>query len=189
MNKICIGILILIMVVVSILGLTSPTTVNNPTLKTFDKGGISLQYPGNWNEKPIPQNDQNLTAQSGFQMLNIILEGNNLADYTVYMGIGKGNINNNNLSEASDRLYKHYISSESGDYLLKTNTTLKNGYPAIEYVYGGTGASSGKPLDCKTYIFTKDYKTAYYIQFATPRGGFLKNKSIFQAIMDSVVIN
>ena len=182
-------IFILLIVVVGVSGCTSQTTGTNTTLKTFSKEGITLQYPGNWSEKPIPANDQNLTSKSGFKMLTIILEGNSLADYTVYMGIGKSNITNNNLSEAADRLYRNYISSESGDYLIKTNTTLKNGYPTIEYTYGGTGASSGKALDCKTYIFTKDNKTAYYIQFATPRGGFLPYKTIFQNIMDSVTIN
>lgn len=181
-------ILILLLAVVGISGCTSQTGTNN-TMKTFSKEGISLQYPGNWSEKELPKKDQNLTSQSGFKLLTIILEGNNLNDYTVYMGIGKGNINNNNLSEAADRLYRNYISTESGDYLLKTNTTLKNGYQAIEYTYGGTGVSSGRSLDCKTYIFTKDNKTAYYIQFATPRGGFLKNKAIFQGIMDSVTIS
>lgn len=189
LKKIYLGVFALILIVVMVSGCTSQSTGNGTNLKTYNNSGISLQYPGNWNEKPIPQNDQNLTSQSGFNMLTIILEGNNLEDYTVYMGIGKGNINNNNLSEASERLYKHYISTESGDYLIKTNTTLKNGYPAIEYTYGGNGASSGKKLDCKTYIFTKDNKTAYYIQFATPRGGFLQYKNIFQNIMDSVVIN
>jgi hypothetical protein len=178
-----------ILAVVGISGCTSQTTGNNTTMKTFSKEGITLQYPGNWSEKAIPANDQNLTSQSGFTMLTIILEGNSLKDYTVYMGIGKGTIKNNNLTEAADRLYRNYISTESGDYLLKTNTTLKNGYQAIEYTYGGTGVSSGRSLDCLTYIFTKDNKTAYYIQFATPRGSFLKNKAIFQSIMDSVTIS
>lgn len=104
------------------------------------------------------------------------------------MGIGKSNITAGNLSEAADRLYKYYISAEAGDYLNKTNITLKNGYNGFEYVYGGTGASSGKSLDCKTYIFTKDNKTAYYIQFATPRGGFEPYSNIFQNILNSTTI-
>lgn len=189
MKKIYICVLFLLLLVVTVSGCTSQNTGTNTTMKTFSKDGISLQYPGNWSEKQIPQKDQNLTSQSGFQMLTIILEGNSLQDYTVYMGIGKGNLTNGNLSEAGDRLYRNYISTESGDYLIKTNITLKNGYQGIEYTYGGTGVSSGRALDCKTYIFTKDNKTAYYIQFATPRGGFLQYKSIFQSIMDSVTIS
>jgi hypothetical protein len=171
-------------------GCTSQTGGNNHTTnKTFDKDGISLQYPGNWSEKPIPANDQNLTAQSGFKMLTIILQGNEMKDYTVYMGIGKSNMTSGNLQEASDRLYKYYISSEAGDYFNVTNITLKNGYRGYEYIYGGTGASSGKSLDCKTYIFTKDNQTAYYIQFATPRGGFEQYYNIFQNILNSVTLN
>jgi len=178
-----ISIIFLFVAVVITSGCTSQTTENN---KTFDKGGISFKYPGNWSEKPIPANDQNLTAQSGFQMLTVILEGNGMKDYTVYVGVGKSNMTAGNLQEAADRLYKYYISAEAGDYFNATNVTLKNGYYGFEYAYGGTGASSRKALDCKTYIFTKDNKTAYYIQFATPRGGFEQYKTIIQNIVDSV---
>jgi len=182
-------IFLIVALVVFVSGCTSQNGGNNTTgYKTFDKEGISLQYPGNWSEKAIPQNDENLTAQSGFKMLTIILQGDSIDNYTVYMGIGKSNITAGNLSEAADRLYKYYISAEAGDYLNKTNITLKNGYNGFEYVYGGTGASSGKSLDCKTYIFTKDNKTAYYIQFATPRGGFEQYNTIFQSILNSTTI-
>ncbi len=183
------GLIGILIVVVMASGCTNLAGGNNTSYKTFDKDGISLQYPGNWSEKEIPANDQNLTSQSGFKMLTIVLEGNTLQDYTVYMGIGKSNITAGNLSEAADRLYKYYISAEAGDYLNITNITLKNGYQGFEYTYGGTGASSGKSLECKTYIFTKDNKTAYYIQFATPKGGFIQYKTVFQNIIDSVKIN
>ncbi len=182
-------IFLIIAVVVLVSGCTTQTNGNNTTsYKTFDKEGISLQYPGNWSEKAIPQNDENLTAQSGFKMLTIILQGDSIENYTVYMGIGKSNITAGNLSEAADRLYKYYISAEAGDYLNKTSITLKNGYNGFEYVYSGTGASSGKSLDCKTYIFTKDNTTAYYIQFATPKGGFEPYNTIFQSILNSTTI-
>lgn len=189
-GKIYIISILFLAVVVFVSGCTSQNGENNTTTyKSFDKEGISLQYPGNWSEKAIPENDQNLTSQSGFKMLTIILEGNTMQDYTVYMGIGMSNITSGNLREASNRLYKYYISAEAGDYLNKTNITLKNGYNGFVYTYGGTGASSGKALDCKTYIFTKNNKTAYYIQFATPKGGFQQYNTIFQNILDSVTIN
>ncbi|MDO5836999.1 MAG: hypothetical protein Q4P17_10860 [Methanobacterium sp.] len=185
------SVVFLLLAVVVVSGCTTQTTGNNSTdaNKTFDKAGLSLQYPGNWSEKPIPANDQNLTTQSGFKMLTIVLDGNDIQNYTAYMGIGQSNITAGNLTEAANRLYQYYISAEAGDYSNSTNITLKNGYSGYEYTYGGTGASSGKSLDCKTYIFTKDNKTAYYIQFATPRGGFEPYKNIFQNIMDSVTIN
>ncbi len=179
----------LLAAVILVSGCTTQTSGNNTTtFKTFDKDGISLQYPGNWSEKPIPANDQNLTTQSGFKMLTIILQGNEMKDYTVYMGIGKSNMTMGNLKEAGERLYKYYISAEAGDYFNVTNITLKNGYQGYEYVYGGTGASSGRSLDQKTYLFTKDNQTAYFIQFATPRGGFEPYANIFQSILDSVTI-
>jgi hypothetical protein len=182
-------IILFIAIAVVVAGCTSQTGGNNSkNYKSFDKEGISLQYPGNWSEKAIPTTDENLTSQSGFKTLTIILEGNTMQDYTVYMGIGKSNITTGNLSEATNRLYKYYISAEAGDYLYKTTITQKNGYQGLEYTYGGTGASSGKSLDCKTHIFTKDNKTTYYIQFATPKGGFEQYKTIFQNIMDSVTI-
>ncbi|MBI5458968.1 PsbP-related protein [Methanobacterium sp.] len=180
----------LLLAVVVISGCTTQSTGNNTSSnKTFAQDGISFQYPGNWSEKAIPATDVNLTTQSGFKMLTILLEGNDMNDYTVYMGIGKSNMTAGNLTEAADRLFKYYITAEAGDYLNTTNVTLKNGYSGYEYIYGGTGASSGKVLDCKTYIFTKDNKTAYYIQFATPRGGFESHQNTFQNILNSVTIN
>jgi len=185
------SVVFLLLAVVVISGCTTQSTGNNTTNsnKTFAKEGISFQYPGNWSEKAIPANDANLTTQSGFKMITILLEGNDMKDYTVYMGIGKSNMTAGNLTEAANRLFKYYITAEAGDYLNTTNITLKNGYSGYEYTYGGTGASSGKALDCKTYIFTKDNKTAYYIQFATPRGGFEPYKTTFGNILNSVTLS
>jgi hypothetical protein len=184
--KYIVSILIVLLAVVFVSGCTTQSTTS---LNNFSSDGISFQYPGNWSVKPIPANDLNLTSQSGFKMLGVLLDGNELKDYTAYVGIGKGNLTQGNLTEAANRLYKYYISAESGDYLTKTNITLKNGYKGFKYVYGGTGASSNKSLDSVTYIFTKDNQTVYYIQFAVPRGLLDQNSNNFQRLIDSVTIN
>ncbi len=178
-------ILFVLIAAVSLSGCTSQNS-NSTGYKTFNVEGMSFQYPVTWNDKPIPANDANLTSQSGFKMLGVILDGNEMKDYTAYVGIGKGNITGGNLTEAANRLYKYYISAESGDYLSKTYVTLQNGYSGYVYNYGGTGASSKKALDSQTYILTKDNKTAYYIQFATPRGGFEQYREKFQSLINSI---
>lgn len=189
MNSLKIGIIILSIAAVLGSGCTTSDTGNNTNhLKTFDKGGISFSYPQNWTEMPLSEDDKKLTAQAGFEQLGKIMEGNELKDYTVYVGIAELNITDGNFQEAASRLYKTYISTISSDYLNITNITLKNGYTGYEYVHGGAGALSGRTLDIKTYVFTKDNKTVYYIQFATPRGGFESNQGKFQAVLDSVII-
>lgn len=180
-------VLLIAIAIILVSGCTSQNS-NSTGYKSFDVEGISFNYPGNWTIKPIPANDLNLTTQSGYKMLGVILEGNEMKDYTVYVGIGKTNMTGGNLTEAANRLYKYYISAESGDYLSKTSITLKNGYTGYIYNYGGTGASSNKSLDSTTYIFTKNNQTAYYIQFATPRGLIEPNKQTIQNIVDSVQI-
>lgn len=161
---------------------------NSTGYKTFELEGISFQYPGNWTLISTPANDGNLTSQSGYKVLGVIVQGTGLQDYNAILEIGKTSIRGGNLTEAADRLYKYYISAESGDYLNKTAITLKNGYTGYLYTYGGTGASSGKSVDVQTYIITKDNQTAYYLQFGTPKGLFEQKKATFQAIVDSIKI-
>lgn len=160
----------------------------NTNFKTFDKEGISLQYPGNWVEQPIPANDNALANQSGFKIIGVFMEGGGIENYTFYMGIAISNITNSNLTEAAERLNSIFISKEANYAPIVTETTLKNGYESYVYAYNGTGASSGLTIYEKTYVFTKDNKTAYYIMLTTPRSNLGENENIMQKIIDSVNI-
>jgi hypothetical protein len=86
-------------------------------------------------------------------------------------------------------LYKNFIFKEGGNTVTTAQTTLKSGYESYVYYYNGTGASSGRIISERTYVFTRDNKTAFYIMFATPRNSTEENNEIIQKIMDSVIIN
>jgi hypothetical protein len=155
--------------------------------KTFDKAGLSLQYPGNWTEISIPATDQNLANQSGFNITGVFIDGQSINNYTFLMEIAVANITDSNLTAAADKLNNNYIIKEANTAPYVNRTTLKNGYEAIVYNYNGTGASSHLTIYETTYVFTKDNKTAYYILFATSNNTS-QNQQIIQNIMDSVTI-
>lgn len=154
----------------------------------FDKEGIYLEYPGNWNENPIPSNDQELAQKSGFNIIGVFLEGWTIQNYTYYMGIAQGDLSNGNLTEAADRLYNNFIIREADDHVEVNIIRLKNGYQTHVYTYNGTGVSSGKKIYERTYIFTKDYKKAYYVMLTSINPSIQENNQIWQSIMDTVLI-
>ncbi|MCE5214326.1 MAG: hypothetical protein LLF83_06355 [Methanobacterium sp.] len=174
-------ILLLAMVFIMIFGCTS-------NYQTFDKEGIILQYSGNWSENPIPTNDNTLANKSGFKIIGVYLEWGTIENYTYYMGIATGNLTNGNLNESADRLYNNFIIKEANTPPEINHTTLKNGYPCIIYTYNGTGASSGQTIFERTYIFTKDNKTVYYVMLTTRRTSGDEKYRVFQNIADSVII-
>jgi hypothetical protein len=176
----------IILLVAAIVAIISGCTSNN--YQTFQNDDISLQYPGNWREQPNPTNDDTLANKSGFKIMKVFLEGKGIEKYTFYMGVAVGNITNSNLTEAADRIYNNFILKEADYTPIITRTTLKNSYEVYIYTYNGTGASSSLTIYEKTYIFTKDYKTVYYVMFATPRSNLEENQNIMQNIMDSVTI-
>lgn len=172
---------LLLVAVVMVSGCTS-------NYQNFDKEGISIQYPGNWSENPIPANDQNPANKSGFNIIGVFLEGGTIENYTYYMGVAAGNITNSNLTEAADRLYNNFIIKEANSQPIINRINLKNGYECIVYTYNGTGVSSGQIIYEQTYITTKDNKTAYYVMLTTRRSSGEERNQIFQEIMDSVII-
>lgn len=159
------------------------------TYKTFDRAGLSLQYPGNWTEIGIPATDQELANQSGFNITGVFVDGESIGNYTFIMEVGAGNITDINLTAAADNLNNNYIVEEADQAPLVNRTTLKNGYNAIVYSYNATGASSNLTVFATTYVFSKDDKTAYYIIFGIPRNFTESDQQIIQNIMDSVTID
>lgn len=155
--------------------------------QTFDRAGLSLQYPANWTEISIPTTDQNLANQSGFNITGVFVDGQSINDYTFIMEVAVANITSTNLTAAADNLNNNYIIKEANQAPFVNRTTLKNGYDAIVYSYNATGASSNLTVSATTYVFTKDNKTAYYIIFGTP-DITEENQKIIQNIMDSVTI-
>ncbi|MFA0832594.1 MAG: hypothetical protein ACC609_01135 [Methanobacterium formicicum] len=178
-------IIIMLIVALSVV-MVSGCTFNG--YKTFDKDGLSLQYPGNWTEISIPITDQNMANQSGFNITGVFIDGQSINNYTFIMEIAVANITDSNLTAAADKLNNNYIIKEANTAPYINRTTLKNGYEAIVYTYNGTGASSNLTVYETTYVFTKDNKTAYYIIFATPSNNTSQNQQIIQNIMDSVTI-
>ncbi|AUB58820.1 hypothetical protein BK008_11220 [Methanobacterium sp. MZ-A1] len=156
--------------------------------KTFDKAGLSLQYPGNWTEISAPATDQQLANQSGFNITGVFIDGKSIDNYTFIMEIGVGNITNSTLTAAADNLNNNYIIKEANQAPFVNRTSLKNGYDAIVYTYNATGASSRLTVFATTYVFTKDNKTAYYIIFATPSNNTAENQKVIQNIVDSITI-
>jgi hypothetical protein len=175
-------VLILTAVIVMVSGCTSNNT------QTFDKEGLSLEFPGNWNEIPTPSNDQNLANKSGFNIIGVFIEGKEINNYTFIMEIGKANITNTTLTQAADNLNNNYIIEESNQAPIVNRTSLKNGYDTIIFTYNGTGASSNLTVYENTYVFSKDNKTAYYIIFGTPQTNIKENQKTIQKIMDSLTI-
>jgi hypothetical protein len=176
----------IIVILAAVIVMVSGCTSNNP--QTFDKEGLSLEFPGNWKEIPTPSNDQNLANKSGFNIIGVFIDGEEIANYTFLMEIGKTNITNTTLTQAADNLNNNYIIEESNQAPIVNRTSLKNGYDAITFTYNGTGASSNLKLYENTYVFTKDNKTAYFIIFATPQTNIEENQKTIQKIMDSITI-
>jgi hypothetical protein len=173
---------ILALVIVMISGCTSSN------YKTFDKAGLSLQYPSNWTEISIPANDQNLTNQSGFNITGVFIEGQSIQNYTFMMEIAVANITNSSLTAAADNLNNNYIIKEANQAPFVNRTTIKNGYETIIYSYNATGASSNLTVSITMYVFTKDNKTAYFTGFATPSNNTQQNQKIIQNIVDTITI-
>lgn len=159
----------------------------NSNYKTFDKDGLSLQYPGNWTEISIPVNDQNLANQSGFNITGVFIEGQSIQNYTFMMEIGVANITNSSLTAAADNLNNNYIIKEANQAPFVNRTTLKNGYEAIIYSYNATGSSSNLTIFISMYVFTKNNQTAYFTGFATP-SNTTENQKTIQNIVDSITI-
>lgn len=178
--------IIMLILALSVVMVSGCTFTGN--YKTFDKAGLSLQYPGNWTEISAPATDQNMANQSGFNITGVFIDGQSINNYTFIMEIAVTNITSSNLTAAADKLNNNYIINEANTAPFVNRTTLKNGYEAIVYTYNGTGASSHITVYETTYVFTKDNKTAYYIIFATPSNNTSENQKIIQNIMDSVTI-
>jgi hypothetical protein len=156
--------------------------------QTFDREGLSLQYPGNWSEISIPATDQNMANQSGFNITGVFIEGKSIENYTFIMEIAVTNITSSNLTAAADNLNNNYITKEANQAPLVNRTTLKNGYETVIYSYNGTGAASHLTVYVNTYIFTKDNKTAYYIIFGTPNNNITENQNTIQKIVNTITI-
>ena len=156
--------------------------------KTFDKAGLSLQFPGNWTEISAPATDQQLANQSGFNITGVFIDGKSIDNYNFIMEIAVANITNSTLTAAADNLNNNYIIKEATQAPFVNRTTLKNGYETIVYTYNATGASSNLTVFATTYVFTKDNKTAYYIIFATPSNNTAENQKVIQNIVDSITI-
>jgi hypothetical protein len=157
--------------------------------QNFNNEGISLQYPANLNEISIPVNDQALALESGFNIIGVFIEGNDIGNYTFFMEIAIADINNSSLKESAESLNKNFILEEADSTPVVTQKTLKNGYEAYVYTYDGTGASSGLKIYEQTYVFTKDNQTAYYITFAAPHNNMEQTMETILNIIDSITIN
>ncbi|HMK54398.1 MAG TPA: hypothetical protein VK444_06415 [Methanobacteriaceae archaeon] len=169
------SLIFIVILAIFVSGCVTPTT-------NFSSEGISFQYPAYWNQASIPTNDQVLANQSGFKILGVILESDNLTNYIFYVGVGKSN---NNLEVASLKLYQNFILKNTNS-TINTQTMLRNGYPAYVYSYNTQRTSSNRTLVEKTYVFTKDNLTSYYLMFAAPEGYFEEKK--MENLVDSVVI-
>ena len=176
---------IIMLILLSVVMVSGCTTVN---YKTFDKAGLSLQYPGNWTQISVPATDQQLANQSGFNITGVFIDGKSIDNYSFIMEIGVGNITNSTLTAAADNLNNNYIIKEANQAPFVNRTSLKNGYDAIVYTYNATGASSRLTVFATTYVFTKDNKTAYYIIFATPSNNTAESQKVIQNIVDSITI-
>jgi hypothetical protein len=173
--------LILALSIVMISGCTGDT-------QTFNKAGLSLQYPANWTEIPTPATDQQMANQSGFNIIGVFVDGKSISNYTFIMEIAVANITNSTLTAAADNLNNNYIVKEANQAPYVNRTTLRNGYEAIVYSYNATGASSNLTLFASTYVFTKDNQTAYYIIFASPNTNTNQTRQTIQDIMNTVTI-
>jgi len=178
--------IIMVILALSMIMVSGCTSTSN--YKTFDKAGLSLQYPGNWTEISAPTTDQNLANQSGFNITGVFIDGQSITNYSFIMEIGVGNITNSSLTQAADNLNNNYIINEANQAPFVNRTTLKNGYEAVIYTYNATGASSGLTVSATTYVFTKNNTTAYYIIFGTPNTNTTENQNIIQTIIDSITI-
>ncbi|MBI5458120.1 hypothetical protein [Methanobacterium sp.] len=177
--------IIMLILALSIIMVSGCTTDN---YKTFDKAGLSLQYPGNWTQISAPATDQQLANQSGFNITGVFIDGKSIDNYTFIMEIGVGNITNSSLTAVADNLNNNYIIKEANQAPFVNRTSLKNGYEAIVYTYNATGASSHLTVFATTYVFTKNNQTAYYIIFATPSNNTAENQKTIQNIVDSITI-
>ena len=177
--------IIMLILALSIIMVSGCTTDN---YKTFDKAGLSLQYPGNWTQISAPATDQQLANQSGFNITGVFIDGKSIDNYTFIMEIGVGNITNSSLTAVADNLNNNYIIKEANQAPFVNRTSLKNGYEAIVYTYNATGASSHLTVFATTYVFTKNNQTAYYIIFATPSNNTVENQKTIQNIVDSITI-
>lgn len=176
---------IIIILTATLIVMVSGCTSN---YQTFNKSGLSLQYPGNWTEIGTPTTDQELANQSGFNIIGVLVDGKAIENYTFIMEIGAGNISNSNLTAAAANLNNHYIIKEANQSPIINKTTLKNGYESVVFKYNGTGASSHLTVYENTYVFTKDNKTAYYIIFGSTINNTEYNQRIIQNILDSITI-
>ncbi len=156
--------------------------------QTFNKAGLSLQYPANWTEISTPATDQQLANQSGFNIIGVFVDGKSISNYTFIMEIAVANITNSTLTTAADNLNNNYIIKEANQAPYVNRTTLRNGYDAIVYSYNATGASSNLTLFATTYVFTKDNQTAYFIIFASPNNNTNQTRQTIQDIMNTVTI-
>jgi hypothetical protein len=180
--------LIMLLLFIGIVMVSGCTNTSN--YKTFDKAGLSLQYPANWTEIATPTNDQDLASKSGFNITGVFINGTSIDNQTFMMEIAVANITSSNLTAAGDKLNNNYIIKEANSAPFINRTTLKNGYETIIYTYNATGASSNLTVLINMYVFTKDNQTAYFVGFATPLNSTntTENQEIIQKIMDSVTI-
>ncbi len=179
---------ILILLIIGIIMVSG--CASSSDYKTFDKNGLSLQYPAKWTEISVPANDQQLVNQSGFNITGVFINGTSIQNYSIMMEIAVANITSSNLTAAADNLNNNYIMKEANQAPLVNRTTLKNGYETVIYSYNATGASSNLTILINMYVFTKDNQTAYFVGFATPQNNTnpTQNQQIIQNIMDSVKI-
>lgn len=177
-----------IILIILALGMVMISGCASSNYKTFDKAGLSLQYPANWTEISIPANDQNLANQSGFNITGAFIEGQSIQNYTFMMEIAVANITNSSLTAAADNLNNNYIIKEANQAPFVNRTTLKNGYETIIYSYNATGASSNLTVFITMYVFTKDNQTAYFTGFATLSNNTQENQKTIQNIVNSITI-
>ncbi len=179
-NKLLKGSIIGIVLIISLILIASSVgaadNVNNNTIQTLSKGGLTINYPSDWGYSE---------AKSNYSIMSI-----SKLDSIDAAGVGQVNINfekkplEGDFSTFLNTTYKS-MEADSSFKLISSGSSLVGGKEAMEYVY--TSSQNGIERQHKAVWFEKGGQ-AYALLYSAPIDQFDANLYVFDYILSDIQI-
>lgn len=171
------GLIAVFVLVVAISGCTSVNQVQN---KTFNKGGITFQYPGTWSDNITFNYAQAPSSQ--WTTLGTI------GDNTTSVSITSMNLSASAFSATSiESLAQLAYSTSSGSVQpISFNNSNYNNITFYELIYTNKDSVSNGTYKNYQLFFGEQGKILYSIIFKTKETDFQKNYQLFKEIQSSI---
>lgn len=154
------------------------STINTTSLdKTFSKGGITFDYPSDWETKKTKSSTDNT------QNIGVLVSP---SDFGVF--VDKENIPEGvTVKEAYENTKKNFKKDPSTIEFMGESQQTVNGIKAYEMIFT-LDAGDDKINKVKYLVLGKNGQVVYYLQFMCPESSFDSNEKVMDDIIDTIEI-